>query len=268
MESVRQSRYLALGAFFGFFALSTPVMLKLLPAIIGSQMAGFPPELMRFDAVYSIQNYIKNIYQLGNMAVAFTLMGVLADERLGGKLVFPVSQGAGMVQVVAAKLLHYSVAVAGIVFATTMVNYYYSALLFPGGDPGWGRAVATAGLLAAYFITRVAVVVFASALFRKGLAAGLASLVFSYLEPIAVSFRWGKALAPYTLINLANAVLGPGTLAPGALGMGAGAGGVAAGAGVNEWLLAAAATVEVAALAALAVWRMRSIEIAPGGERA
>ena len=74
MESSRQSKYLVLGAFFGFFALSTPIMLRLMPSIIESQMPSFPKELMEFDAVYSVQNYIRNIYQLGNMAVAFVLI--------------------------------------------------------------------------------------------------------------------------------------------------------------------------------------------------
>ena len=182
MESSRQSRYLILGAFFGFFALSTPIMLRLMPSIIESQMPGFPKELMEFDAVYSVQNYIKNIYQLGNMAVAFVLMGVLADERLQGKLVYPVSQGASMAGVVVAKLVHYGVALSAIVFAGAMLNYYYSVVLFPGSDPGGFAAARSAGLLAAYFVTRVVLVAFASAMSAKPLAAGLAALVVSYVE--------------------------------------------------------------------------------------
>ena len=268
MESSRQNKYLTLGAIFGFFALSTPIMLRLMPSIIESQMPGFPKELMEFDAVYSVQNYIKNIYQLGNMAVAFVLMGVLADERLQGKLVYPVSQGASMAGVVGAKLVHYGAAVSAIVFASTMLNYYYSVVLFPGSNPGVAAAAQSAGMLAAYFATRVVVVVFASALFAKPLAAGLAALVVSYVEPIIASLPRWKPFVAYSLIDLAGNSLGIGT------GMGAGMGTMPgaegmiavgrAGSEVNGWVLAAALTVEVAAMVLAAIWRMRSVEIAPG----
>ncbi len=268
MESSRQNKYLTLGAIFGFFALSTPIMLRLMPSIIESQMPGFPKELMEFDAVYSVQNYIKNIYQLGNMAVAFVLMGVLADERLQGKLVYPVSQGASMAGVVGAKLVHYGAAVSAIVFASTMLNYYYSVVLFPGSNPGVAAAAQSAGMLAAYFATRVVVVVFASALFAKPLAVGLAALVVSYVEPIIASLPRWKPFVAYSLIDLAGNSLGIGT------GMGAGMGTMPgaegmiavgrAGSEVNGWVLAAALTVEVAAMVLAAIWRMRSVEIAPG----
>lgn len=276
MESSRQSKYLILGAFFGFFALSTPIMLRIMPSIIESQMPGFPQELMRFDAVYSVQNYIRNIYQLGNMAVAFVLMGVLADERLQGKLVYPVSQGASMTGVVGAKLVHYGAAVSAIVFASTMLTYYYSVVLFPGSDPGVAAAARSAGLLAAYFATRVVIVVFASALFTKPLAAGLAALVVSYVEPIITSLLRWKHLVAYGLIDLASKSLGTGTgmgtmpgagPGPGAVG-GAGAGAMMAvgrtGSEISGWVLAAVLMAEVAVMALMTVWRMKSVEIAPG----
>ena len=268
MESSRQSKYLILCAFFGFFALSTPIMLRLMPSIIESQMPGFPKELMEFSAVYSVQNYIKSIYQLGNMAVAFVFMGVLADERLQGKFVYPVSQGASMTGVVGAKLAHYGAAVSAIVFAGAMLTYYYSVVLFPGSDPGFPAAVRSAALLAAYFATRVVIVVFASALFTKPLAAGLAALVVSYVEPIIASLPRWKSLVAYSLIDMANNSLGTGTGMGAGMGTMPGAGGMIAarraGSEVNGWVLAAALTVEVAAMALAAIWRMRSVEIAPG----
>ena len=276
MESSRQSKYLILGAFFGFFALCTPIMLRLVPSIMESQMPGFPKELMEFDAVYSVQNYIRNIYQLGNMAVALVLMGALADERLQAKLVYPVSQGACMAGVVGAKLVHYAAAVSAVVFASTMLSYYYSIVLFPGSDPGIAAAARSAGLLAAYFATRVVVVVFTSALFTKPLAAGLAALVVSYVEPIITSLLRWKHLVAYGLIDLASKSLGTGTgmgtmpgagPGPGAVG-GAGAGAMMAvgrtGSEISGWVLAAVLMAEVAVMALMTVWRMKSVEIALG----
>jgi ABC-2 type transport system permease protein len=247
MESSRQSKYLILGAFFGFFALSTPIMLKLMPSIIESQMPGFPQELMKFDTVYSVQNYIRNIYQLGNMAVALVLMGVLADERLQGKLVYPVSQGAGMAGIVGAKLVHYAAAVAAIVFASTMLNYYYSVVLFPGSDLGVAAAARSAALLAAYFVTRVVLVAFTSAIFTKPLVAGLAALVASYVEPIVTSLPRCRSQVAYSLIDVASNSLGTGNVGD-----------------ISGWVLAAALMIEVAVMVLMTVWRMKSVEIAPG----
>ena len=249
MESSRQSKYLILGAFFGFFALSTPIMLRLLPGIIQNQMPDFPQQLMQFDAVYSVQNYIKNIYQLGNMAVAFTLMGVLAEERLQGKLIFPMSQGASMIGVVTAKLMHYTAAVAAIVFAATMLNYYYSMILFPESNLGMAAVMQSAGLLVTYFITRVILVTFASAIFVKPIAAGLTTLVISYLEPIAASIPRMKSFVAYSLVDAANHVLEAGAaMQP----------------EVNGLVLTVAVTAQAIAMAIATVWWMRSKEIATG----
>lgn len=272
LESFRQSKYLILTAFFGFFALSTPIMLKLLPGIIRSQMPGFPLELMQFDAVYSVQNYIKSIYQLGNMVVALSLMGLLTDERLQGKLVFPISQGAGLAGIVAAKLAHYIATVSGIVFVITMLNYYYSVVLFPEGNPSIASAARCASLLAAYFATRVVLVTFAGAVFTRPLAVGLTTLVVSYLEPIAASFQRSKSLVANSLINVASQALGTGTSAkmtPGAGTVPSSGATAVVGAGteVNGWVLSAALVIEVAAMVLLTIWRMKRLEIAPGAER-
>jgi len=76
----------------------------------------------------------------------------------------------------------------------------------------------------------------------------------------------------YSLIDMANKSLGPG------MGTmpGAGAGpGVAGGAGamvavgrsgseISGWVLAVALMAEVAVMVLMTVWRMRSVEIAPG----
>jgi hypothetical protein len=103
----------------------------------------------------------------------------------------------------------------------------------------------SAGLLAAYFATRVVIVVFASALFTKPLAAGLAALVVSYVEPIIASLPRWKSLAAYSLIDMANNSLGTGSE-------------------ISGWVLAVALMAEVAVMALMTVWRMKSVEIAPG----
>ena len=259
LESSRQSKYLILIAFFGFFAIANPIMLRLLPHILESQMPGFPPELMQFDAAYSVQNYMKSIYQLGNMVIAFTLMGILAEERTRGKLVFPVSQGASLVGLVLAKLAHYVLVVAGITFVAMLLNYYYSVVLFPEGAPGVNAACISAALLAAYFATRVVVVTLASAWFSRPLAAGLTALVISYLEPLGTSLPRLEPLLPYSLINVAGARLSTGNPP---IGSGLTSGTTA----VDGQVLAMAMLIETIVMVLLTIWRMHHVKIIPTEE--
>jgi F0F1-type ATP synthase membrane subunit c/vacuolar-type H+-ATPase subunit K len=120
------------------------------------------------------------------------------------------------------------------------------------------------------------IVVFASALFTKALAAGLAALVVSYVEPIVTSLPRWKSFVAYSLIDMANKSLGPsmGMMpgagagpGPGAVG-GAGAGAMMAvgrtGSEINGWVLTAALIVEVAVMVLMTVWRMKNAEMAPG----
>ncbi|MEA4883115.1 MAG: hypothetical protein VB144_05585 [Clostridia bacterium] len=172
----------------------------------------------------------------------------------------------------AAKLAHYIATVSGIVFVITMLNYYYSVVLFPEGNPSIASAARCASLLAAYFATRVVLVTFAGAVFTKPLAVGLTTLVVSYLEPIAASFQRSKSLVAYSLINVASQALGTGTSAKMTPGAGtvpsSGATAIVGeGTEVNGWVLPAALVIEVAAMVLLTIWRMKRLEIAPGTER-
>lgn len=242
LESMRQHRYLVVGAFFLFFSVSTPILLKLMPAIVRSQMPEFPEALMRFDPAYVCENYIRNMFQLGNLLVAFLLMGALADELAQNKLVFPVSQGADPKAVVLAKLFHYGIVVAAGAFLGFLVVYYYALALFSGDSPTLAEAFRSATLLSAYFVTRVFLVVFLSSLFRRPLAAGLIALLVSYLDPLLYSLPRFRNYISYSLISDAATL---GRISQ----------------GVNGWVLATALIVQLAAVAALTVWRMNRVEV-------
>jgi len=96
------------------------------------------------------------------------------------------------------------------------------------------------------------------------------------VEPIITSLLRWKHLVAYGLIDLASKSLGTGTgmgtmpgagPGPGAVG-GAGAGAMMAvgrtGSEISGWVLAAVLMAEVAVMALMTVWRMKSVEIAPG----
>jgi hypothetical protein len=93
----------------------------------------------------------------------------------------------------------------------------------------------------------VVLVAFTSAIFTKPLVAGLAALVASYVEPIVTSLPRCRSQVAYSLIDVASNSLGTGNVGD-----------------ISGWVLAAALMIEVAVMVLMTVWRMKSVEIAPG----
>jgi ABC-2 type transport system permease protein len=91
VESIRQYKYIVLLVGILFFAISDPIMMKLLPKILKSQTNGDLSSLFVVSPTIVLQNYIKNLFQLGAMFIVFTAAGSLCDEISTQKLVFPYS---------------------------------------------------------------------------------------------------------------------------------------------------------------------------------
>lgn len=210
LESSRQYRYLVLGIGILLFAVLDPVMLKLLPSMMKGQLPVDISSLFVITQRYSMQNYVKDLFQVGNLFVTLSLMGVISDELAGGRLVFPYSKGARPWEIVLAKLIHYSLVISLFIFAGFAINYYYASILFAGDYVSAYRDANSAILIALYYEFNVSLIIFLSSIFRKGLAAGIVSLTVSYFMPLLTNIDWVKDFVPYTLINTASTFKAPG----------------------------------------------------------
>jgi len=203
-EYARQYKYLILAIGIVGFALLNIIMLKLLPEILKSQL---PPEVAAYFKTTektAIQNYIKNLLQLGNFFVIFTYCGSLSDELSSQKLVFPYSKGASPLALVSAKFIHYSIVTTLFTFVGFFTTYYYAGILFTGEALSVSQISTAAALFSVYFIFNIALLTFISSLFKKGITAGIVTLAITFLSIPLTNLSKISTLIPYKLVENAN----------------------------------------------------------------
>lgn len=204
VESIRQYKYIILAAGLLLFAVLDPLMLNALPSLMKSKI---PPEMAALFVTTqksAVQDYIKNIYQIGSLFVIFSYCGTLAEEIYSYKLVFPYSKGSIPSGIVMAKFLHYSLAVVIFTFIGFMVNYYYICILFSKDQISFSSVMHSASLISLYLLFNIALVTLFSSIVKKGLIAGVIVLAISYLSPTLMLIKDIKEYVPYYLIEKAS----------------------------------------------------------------
>jgi hypothetical protein len=131
--AIRSGRLLILFASFMFFALLTPVMLKVvLPGILQNQGAS-PNDLsgiMGMTQTACIQIYMNDVFEIGTIIVAFTLCGLLAQEIRENTLVLPLCSGKYFASIIGAKSLVFGAVMFLIPIVSLIADYIYSGVLF------------------------------------------------------------------------------------------------------------------------------------------
>ncbi|AZR72104.1 hypothetical protein BBF96_01065 [Anoxybacter fermentans] len=204
IESWRQYRYLILVVGFIFFAILGPVMIKLLPVILKGKI---PEELIRlinFTPLEAARSYMKDVFQIVNLFVVLSLMGIFSDEINNQKLVFPYSKGARIEGIVLAKFSHYAITIFICSLLGFALNTYYVNSLFKGDRVSYAQMMGSASLFALYYIFTIALLFFLSSLTRRGIAAGITVLLFNYLSPLVLQLFRLQGWVPHTLVIQAN----------------------------------------------------------------
>jgi hypothetical protein len=133
--AVRSGRLLILFASFLFFALLTPVMLKVvLPMVLSGQLAGEAAQgiggLTDMTQLDCIRNYMDDVLQIGTIIIAFTLCGLTASEIRDHTWVLPICAGKRFGRMLGAKLLVFGTLMTVIPVLALLADYGYSGLLF------------------------------------------------------------------------------------------------------------------------------------------
>lgn len=203
IESIRNYKYLVLAIGLLIFAVLDPIMLKLLPDILKSQVPIDLGALFKVDRAYAVTNYIKDLYQIGLLVVVFTFSGTLGEELWGHKLVFPYSRGANPKALVLAKFIHHVLSITILVFLGFILNYYYASVLFSGGDININKVLTSAALISAYYAFSLSLLLLFSSLFKKSVFSGILVLIICYLLGTLSFVDKIKDFSPYNLISLA-----------------------------------------------------------------
>lgn len=205
MEGLRSFKFLILALGIILFALLDPLMLKLLPYILESQAPGMDlSQLANYTQEGAIQNYMNDLFQISNLVLVLTLMGILSEEIKNKTLIIPYSNKVNINGIVLAKYFVYGGAIFIITLVGFLVNYYYSKLLFPEEIISIGRVFKSSLIFGLYFLFNLSLVLLMSSLFRKGIAAGILSLSIIYLNPAIGMIEKVSKISPYYLVNQAN----------------------------------------------------------------
>jgi ABC-2 type transport system permease protein len=155
------------------FAVLDPLMLKLLPSILKNQLSGDLSALFVVTQKSAVQNYIKELNQVGLLFVVFIFSGVLSDEIYNQKLVFPYSKGAKPGSIVLAKFLNYLIIVSILTAIGFFINYYYITILFTKDPIEFTGIFPSITLVCIYYMFTISLTLLLSSLFKRGLAAGI-----------------------------------------------------------------------------------------------
>lgn len=133
--AIRSGRALILFASFLFFALLTPVMLKVvLPMVLSGQLAGEASQsisgLTDMTQLDCIRNYMEDVLQIGTIIIAFTLSGLTASEIRDNTWVLALCAGKRFGRMIGAKLLVFGFLMLLIPIIALLVDYGYSGLIF------------------------------------------------------------------------------------------------------------------------------------------
>lgn len=205
IEGMRTKKFLVLAIGVLFFALSDPIMLKLMPEILRNQMQGADLSvLFELSQKAALDSYTSNLFQLSTLIIVLSMMGIISKERSDKTLTIPVSLGCSINGIVLAKLLVYGVFILLTNVIGMLIAYYYSGIIF-GFTYGSLIAAAVSGALyGIFFVFVLSVLILASSFFKKSFLAVTITLLFVYLMPLAGYFEMLKRYLPANLLTEAN----------------------------------------------------------------
>jgi ABC-2 type transport system permease protein len=181
---LRESKFLILAAGFLFFALMTPVMTKLMPEIMKSQFPDMPAEaveaMMDRSQLGCVQSYMGDVFEIGTIIVVFTLCGILSQEIREKTLILPVCSGKGFGGTVLAKFIVFGAALLLLPMIALLTDYAYAGLLLGFDIPSLWPVVRGGLLQGVYMLFLLACLMLAGTLMKSPVAAGMLTLAIAY----------------------------------------------------------------------------------------
>lgn len=205
-ESIRNHKYLILAVGFIFWALLDPLMLKLLPLILKTNLpVDLTSLISNITRDNAFQSLLKNLFQIGTLFVVFSLMGILSNEISNKNLVFPYSRGLKPAGMVIAKYIHYLITISLFILIAFLTNYLYIIRLFSGGLLSISIVLKSSLLYILYYAVLLSFLLYLSSLFKRSIIPGIITLVFAYSLSILNQFKTIRSYFPnYLFLKAAD----------------------------------------------------------------
>ncbi len=204
LEAIRQQRYIILAVGIIAFAIIEPFALRILPKLLQDQIPGDIQSLFDATPRFAINNYIKDLTQIGYLFVIFTLSGILRDEINQERLVFPYSQGANPTGMVLAKAVHYILTLLIHILLGFIIVYYYGGMILEGEQASILEVVKSTLSVGMYYVFTLSLIIFLSSALKKSMVVGFTALFISLSQSFLIKVEGIAEWLPYQLIIYAN----------------------------------------------------------------
>lgn len=219
--ALRSGKLFILLASFIFFALLTPIMLKIvLPQVLESQLGGGTPqdftEVMEVTQLGCLQSYMGDVFEIGTIIVVFTLCGLTASEVRENTWVLPLCAGKRFWHMVGAKLLVFGGMLGMVLIVALLADYGYSGFLL-GFEVGVLPVLFSGLLQGIYMLFLISCLTAYGVLIKKPIPAGFLTLATAYGIHFAASLLRLQSWTPSGLLAEAQKlmpVLTPSLLTP------------------------------------------------------
>lgn len=193
-EILRTHKIYVVPCIFLFFAISSPLIAKLTPELVKSLVPNFEIALPEPTAADSYLQLFKNLNQIGILAVIFTSIGLVADEKVRGTAILMLTKPVPKWSFIMSKFI----ATSALVLSSTLLAYcvclYYTVFLFK--EALFTVSAQAIILAAAYYLLIIAVTLLASTISRSLALSGAFSIGGFFLLSILPVLH--KSLAKYT----------------------------------------------------------------------
>lgn len=205
IEGMRTKKFLVLAIGVLFFALSDPIMLKLMPEILKNEMQGADLSMLfELSQKAALDSYTSNLFQLSTLIIVLSMMGIITKERSDKTLTIPVSMGCSINGIVLAKLLVYGIFIILINVIGMLIAFYYSGIIFGFTYGSLFAAAVSGAVYGLFFVFALSVLILASSFAKKSFLAVTVTLLLIYLMPLASNFDAVKRYLPVNLLTEAN----------------------------------------------------------------
>jgi ABC-2 type transport system permease protein len=202
IEGIRSYKFLILALGVIFFAFLDPIMLKMMPVILKSQLGSMDlSSMIQLNQTSAIANFCKDLFQISTFITVLTLMGLISGERNDKTLTIPVSMGCSLNAVLLSKLIIYGVYLTILSVTGMSIAFYYSGIIFGFDDISFVAILRAGFLYGMFYFFVLSLLMLISSLVKKPFIAGIISLLIVFLIPALQNFKWLKIYLPSNLTS-------------------------------------------------------------------
>ena len=195
LEQRRTNKILILAILFLFVAISSPVLAKLTPLILKSvNVPGLTIQLPDPTFMDSMDQYIKNISQLGIFVLVFLVAGAIAEEKTSKTLEMILTKPISRVNFILSKFSSYFITISSVFILTSLLFYFYTVTTLGSFSFINFCIVMLCSLL--YILMIVYVTIFFSTVMKNTITSAIMGFVFIFISSLVFSLI--EAFKPYS----------------------------------------------------------------------